>query len=170
MLDFALRDVFAVGTSVLALVVASMAYRRANVAKARDLRIQLGKAVVEVRYIVDGLPELIQRAKLSRKHALAARGVAASGMMYTFEEQCSADMREVDSLKDALPSSDNDRARITDHAELEDRLVSVHDLTVKADAVKAKYERELAHDQKTRDRLAAADPRYQMVGRPPPGL
>ena len=46
-------------------------------------------------------------------------------MMKTFEEQCGTDMKEVDSLKDALPSSDKDRARMTDHAKLEDRLVSV---------------------------------------------
>ena len=147
-----------------------MAYRRANVAKARDLRIQLGKAIVEVRYIVDGLPGLIQRAKLSREHTLAARGLGRGGTMQAWEEQCSADMKRVDSLKDAIPSSDNDRARITDHADLEDRLVSVHDLTVKANDLQAKCERELADDQKTRDRLAAANPRYQLIGRAPPGL
>ncbi len=165
-----MRDVVAVGTSVLALIVASMAYRRANVAKARDLRIQLGKAVVEVRHIIDGLPGLIQRAKLSREHTFAAAGRPGSGAMQAWEEQCNADMKKVDALEDTLPSSDNDRARITDHAELEDRLVSAHDLTVKANDMQVKYERELADDQKTRDRLAAADPRYQLIGRPPPGL
>ena len=91
-------------------------------------------------------------------------------MMKTFEEQCGTDMKEVDSLKDALPSSDKDRARMTDHAKLEDRLVSVHDLTVKANYLQGKYERELADDQKTRDRLAVAGPRYRLIGRQPPGV
>ena len=141
-----------------------------NEVKALDLRIELGKAVVEVRNLVDGLPGLIQRAKLSRESIFIAHSRGRGGAEQAWEERCSTDMKEVGSLKDALPSSDNDHAAINDHAELEARLVTIHDLTMKANDLRAKYEGELADDQKTRDRLVSADPRYQLIGRAPPGL
>ena len=84
-------------------------------------------------------------------------------MMKAFDEQCSADIIEVDSLRDALTVADNDHATLTDHAELEARRISIHELTVRARGLQAKYEEELAKDERMRDQLAA-DRRSRLAG------
>ena len=121
-------------------------YRRAHEGKALDLRLELGKANVDARAILDGLPRLLEQAHLSRRQILSPGGLSQSSMTREWTSSWIADWKEVNSLKGELPASDNDHAAINDHGELELRLVSVHRLSSRGNQLRMKYEASLAED------------------------
>ena len=145
-------------------------YRRAHKDKALDLRLQLGRAVSDARGVVGGLLDVMDKAHTSRRAVLAATGRAKSGIMTNWTKNWIADRNSVVSLSEEFSGLDRNYTAMTDHGQLESGLAAVYDLTRRASEFQAKYEAEIADDDKTRDRLAAADPRYQAIGRTPPGI
>ena len=137
-------------TGIVGSVLGYMGYRRAQDVKALDLRLELRKAASDARGIVGGLPDLIERAKLSRVQEFVEQGRGGSGAMNAWTASCDADRKQVDSLKDELSELDQDHTALTDHARLESVLASVYDLKRRASEMQAKYEEELANDRRTR--------------------
>ncbi len=85
--------------------------------------------------------------------------------MTVWEGSYVADQQQVDSLNDELPSEAENHAKLNDHAQLESRLVHIHNLTGRIDALKTKYETALAKDDAARNALRS-DVRNRLV---PPG-
>ena len=137
-------------------------YRRANAVKALDLRLELRKAVSDARSGVEALPKLMDEANRSRRAALNARGMLNSSIRTVWEKSYAADLKQVDSLNDELPSEAEDHATMNDHAQLESSLVHMHRLTGRINELKAKYEKELAKDEAKRNALLA-DVRNRLV-------
>ena len=152
-------------TGVVGAILGLKGYRRANAVKALDLRLELRKAVSDARSGVQALPKLMGESMRSRRATLSARGVLIGEEMRVWEKSYSADLKEVDSLNDELPSNAEDHARMNDHAQLESSLVNVHRLTRRIDALTMKYEKELAKDE-ARCNALHADVRNRLV---PPG-
>ena len=157
----------AIGTisGVVGAVLGFKGYRRANAVKALDLRLELRKTVSDARSGIEALPKLMGEANLSRRAVLNARGMSRGGEMIVWEKSYAADLKQVDSLNDELPSEAEDHAKMNDPAQLESSLVHIHSLTRRIDDLKIKYEKELAKDEAARNALRA-DVRNRLV---PPG-
>ena len=125
-------------------------YRRATAVKALDLRLELRKAVSDARVSVEALPQLMREANLSRRAVLHARGMLRSGVMTMWEKSYTADLRQVDVLKDELPSEAEDYTNMNNHVLLESRLVHIHSLARRIDEMRTQYEKELAKDEASR--------------------
>ena len=125
-------------------------YRRANAVKALDLRLELRKTVSDARVSVEALPELMREANLSRRAVLNARGMLRSGAMTMWEKSYTADLKQVDFLKDELPSETEDYINMNNHVRLESRLVHIHGLARRIGEMKTKYEKELGKDEASR--------------------
>ncbi len=75
-------------------------------------------------------------------------------IMTAWSTSFDADSKEVVTLNDELPGSDNDYAAMTNHSQLESSLVSIHRLSGRAYQLQKKYEEALDQDDKLRDRSA----------------
>lgn len=135
---------------VVGSVLGYMGYRRARDGKALDLRLELRKAESDVRGVVGGLPDLIERAKLSRVQVFEIDGRGGSRALNTWKASCDTDRKNVDFQKNELSELDLDSATLTDYARLESALSSVYDLKRRASEMQAKYEEELANDRRSR--------------------
>lgn len=141
-----------------------LGYRKAKDDTARNLRLELFRAVSDARGIVGRLPGLMVDADNSRRGVLNARGLLNSSYMTAWTTSIDADRKDVVSLKDELSGLDNDYTATTDYAQLESCLASMYDLTRRAAEMRSKYAGEIANDEKARDRLAA-DRRTRLLKR-----
>lgn len=118
-----------------------------------DLRIQLRKAVADFHNEVASAVSLHQRAVASRRAVSAARGTAQSGVMTQWHQQITQDGKKLFDMKAKAPKIEDqfDRLGIED---LENRIVSVHDLQGQVRNIRQKYETSLQEDEEARRQLA----------------
>ena len=70
--------------------------------------------------------------------------------MTMWEKSYTADLKQVDFLKDELPNETEDYTNMNNHVRLESRLVHIHSLARRIDEIRTKYGKELAKDEVSR--------------------
>lgn len=142
-------------TGIAALVFTYINYRRLQKIKSLDLRIELRKQVAEVRAVIDGLPELLERAGKSRDAALSALGTLLTGYhQQVWKPAFASDIETAKNLATELPAADEVFQRAS-HQELEERLLEIHALGLKGKQLREKYLAELASDDRDREHIRA---------------
>jgi len=131
-----------------------IAYRRSGEMKALDLRLELRKSENDLRRLVEGLPAQLEKAKKSHVAVASATSMLGSGALKEWSSEWESDLTEVQSLKEELPSTDSNYSSV-DHAELEAKLIAIHDLRAKAVQVQEKYQTSLARDDNDREHIRA---------------
>ena len=129
-------------------------YRRAGKMKTLDLRLELRKADTEIRNLVRALPELLDRAKVSRESVFVASGRAQSGAMQFCRDELRKDGERQQRLAQALPADDPDYRGYSPEA-LEQELVRRHAALGEAKGIASKYEGWLADDNQARAQVMA---------------
>ena len=147
-------SVLGAASGCLGTVLGWRGYRRAGKMKTLDLRLELRKGDAEIRSVVLGLPELLDRAKQSREHILAASGRAQSGAMLFCRDELRKDGERQQRLAQALPAADPDYRGYSPEA-LEQELVRRHAALGEAKEIASKYERWLADDNQDRAQVIA---------------
>jgi hypothetical protein len=137
-------------TGPAALVLAWISYRRSQQIKALDLRLELRKQVSDVRTVVEALPDLLERSRVSRIAVLAGIGVLKSGAFEIWKAELESDLKTAQALAWEVPDADETYQR-SKHQDLETKLVEVHTLAGNAARLRDKYLTELAYDDKERD-------------------
>jgi hypothetical protein len=141
-------------TGTAGFVLGLTGYRRANAIKALDLRIELKKAVVAARLELYELPKFIDCVHGSHIEVAAATGILQSGGNEVWKNNCKTDRAEAKTLAAELPVEAHDYLGMSE-SELEAALVKVHELRLRANRLRQKYERQLSLDDKQREELRA---------------
>ncbi len=150
----AVTGVLGACTGIFGAVMGVVAYRRAGALKAIDLRLELRRLDSDLQRAVEGLPGQLAHAKRSREAVNSAKGMYQSGAMKGWHDQWEIDLAAANELPQQLPCLNFDFDAAT-HKELEQKLVEVHTLRAKADALVTKYQGSLEADDRDRDHLMA---------------
>ena len=138
----ALLSMIGAVSGLMGTVMGYVSIRRTRELKATDLRIDLRKAANSLSALSAELPALLNSAKLSREAApMSPMGAWTDGM--------TADLETAKQIESDLPPKLLSLERVS-HAELENRIVAVHRLSLAAQAVKEKYEASMQRDEKQR--------------------
>lgn len=127
----AVTGVIGAATGILGAVLGYVSYRRSQQIKALDLRLELRKQLADVETTIIELPELLEQSRRSRAAVLSAMGLVRSGAHDVWRTTLASDMEIARTLRTAIPPRDADYERST-HRELEDQLLQVHALQLKA--------------------------------------
>ena len=152
-------SVLGIVSGCLGTVLGWRGYRRAGKMKTLDLRLELRKADTEIRNLVRALPELLDRAKVSRESVFVASGRAQSGAMQFCRDELRKDGEHQQRLAQALPAADPDYHGYSPEA-LEQELVRRHVVLDEAKGIAAKCERWLADDNQAQAQVIANRARF----------
>ncbi|GAO37738.1 hypothetical protein SCT_3174 [Sulfuricella sp. T08] len=141
-------------TGIAGATMGYISYRRSGQMKALDLRLELRKAVNELRTAVQNLPSLLERAKNSHTAVASAIGHLGSGALQQWLSECEADLSAAKTLEAEVPDPSANYEHLA-HSELETKLVAVHSLQSKATRLSEKYHAALAADDKEREQIRA---------------
>jgi len=142
-------------TGVAGFVLGSISFQRSQQIKALDLRLELRRKLSDVRVEVEALPILFDEARASRSRVRAALGRGhRSGANVIWNVELQNDLMTVQDLARELPDA-TETYQGSKPEKLEDKLVDVHALAVKAARLRYKYESALASDDKDRDHISA---------------
>ena len=141
-------------TGIAGAVMGYLGYRSAKETKALDLRLELRRAEINLRNIVNDLPATIERGTRSRKALAAATDNIGSSRQKLFDDESKKDLATAEEMKVAMPDADVDYMSL-DYPMLEERLTTIHAQTQSATALQQKYVARLAEDDKERERLIA---------------
>ncbi len=141
-------------TGIAGATMGYISYRRAGRMKALDLRLELRKAVNDLRSTVESLPSILGPAKGSHISVLNARGILHSSMADQWNAECEKDLAAAKLLESEVPDPTSSFEELT-HSELEAKLVAVHAAQSKATGLSEKYRASLASDDKDRDNIQA---------------
>lgn len=141
-------------TGIAGATMGYISYRRSGQMKALDLRLELRKAVNDLRSTVQSLPPLLERAKKSHTAVAAAIGHLGSGALQQWHSDWNADFSAVRLLESEVPDPSINYENLA-HSELETKLVVVHSIQSKATRVSEKYHVALAADDKEREQIRA---------------
>ncbi len=141
-------------TGIAGAVMGYVSYRRTEVFKSLDLRIELKKAETDFKLIANELPDQIEYAKRSRQAILSATGQLRSGRAQKLETQWEQDFTTVKQIIENVPNSDSNYYS-SSHFELEEKLIHIYKEITRANKLKEKYETELMADEKERDLIQA---------------
>jgi hypothetical protein len=144
-------SIIALLISGVSLLVAGAAYRRSIHVKALDLRIELRKADNALRASVESLGGLLRLAKQSHERVMAATDGVHSGNMQIWFNEWQTDWTAFETLRAALPES-ADYSGFWD-TELETKLIAVDALSIRANALRKKYDTSNAKDDVERGRI-----------------
>lgn len=136
-------------TGIAGAIMGFLGYRRSTQIKALDLRLELRKADNEVIASIERLGELLPYADRSRRAVAAATGGLNSGAMELWKQSFEADAATLAELQRSQPASDATYPGLSPE-ELESKLVQVHRLQGRADAIRDKYEGALQQDDEQR--------------------
>ncbi|QNX60183.1 hypothetical protein [Acinetobacter seifertii] len=103
---------------------------------------------------MNDLPELLTKAKRSREAISSAIGQLRSGGLKKWIQEWETDYISAKQMILILPNTDSDYIS-NSQRDLETKLILIHQQSVKANALKEKYEIELERDEKQRDRIYA---------------
>ena len=152
-------SVLGVVSGCLGTVLGWRGYRRAGKMKTLDLRLELRNDDVDLKSLVLGLPELLDRAKVSRESVLAASGRAQSGAMQFCRDELRKDGELQQRLAQALPADDPDYRGCSPEA-LEQELVRRRAALGEAKGIASKYGRWMAGDNLARAQVIANRPMF----------
>jgi hypothetical protein len=158
--------IFQIISSLISIGGATMgfiAYRRSGSMKALDLRIELQKQLQILRQAVDGLPMLITDAQRSRTNVVSTGRGGGKGALMGWTTQADIDRKGASDLQTEIPPEDTKLSKLS-VVELEQKMIEVHSLNLRANAIANRYRASLAADDVTRDQIAA-DMRAHMGGR-----
>jgi hypothetical protein len=140
--------------AVIALGVSFVAYRRVSKMKALDLRLELGKLIVDTEQDLAGIESLMDSAYQSRVTVYGVMGIGSSGAMETWKNQLQADHSVFAGFKTEFSGDRSDHRKLS-HLELESKLLRVHALHRKIQRLSDKYRAALVNDDKQREQLRA---------------
>ncbi len=108
----------------------------------------------DVRADIEALPTFLEGALASRSAVSAAMGALQSDASGIWKAALETDLTTVEALARELPDAD-ETFQHSKPQKLENKLVEVHALAVKAARLQGKYETAFASDDKERDRIRA---------------
>ena len=141
-------------TGIAGVTMGYISYRRSGQMKALDLRLELRKAVNDLRSSVQSLLPLLERAKKSHTAVAAAIGHLGSGALQQWLSDWEVDISAAKLLEYEVPYLRANYENFA-HSELERRLVDVHNVQSKATRLSEKYHAILAADDKEREQIRA---------------
>lgn len=150
-------------TGIAGLIISVISYKKTNSLKSLDLRLELRRAVNDVRSTVSALRGQIEQANKSREAVAIASGNFGSGRMEMWKQQVAADRAAVQQLSQAVPP-ENESFESLKTQDLESKLVNVHRLQTQADQLKEKYEATVRQDDEQRKFIREA---IERMNRPP---
>ena len=150
-------------TGIAGATMGYISYRRSGQMKALDLRLELRKAVNDLRSTVQSLLPLLERAKNSHTAVAAAIGHLGSGALQQWISDWEADISAAKLLESEVPGPSTNFENLA-HSELETKLVAVHSVQSKVTRLSEKYHTTLAADDKEREQIRA-DVRIQTQAR-----
>jgi hypothetical protein len=139
-------------TGIAGAVMGFVSYRRSNEMKALDLRLQLAKVVLQLFHEIDGVGELIERARKSRIAVSAATGRRGSEAFERFIRQAEADEASLAVLNEAFDELNVDHSDASE-TDLEHKIVEAHALETTLGAIRERYTTALAEDDRDRDQI-----------------
>jgi hypothetical protein len=139
-------------TGIAGAIMGYASFRKTRSIKSMDLRIELRKAINELRLNLDQLNKVIEQANGSRRAVAAAMGVSSSSMMDHWTQSVQADKLAVQKLSEEVPAAKDDYDA-SDFKVLEARLVAVHQIQIQVDALLSKYNAALQSDKEKREHL-----------------
>jgi len=140
-----------------------IAYRRIGSMKALDLRIELQKQLQVVRRLIEGLPMLMIEAQQSRARVLSTGRGGGTGALLAWRTQADIDDVATKGLALELPPEDAKFSELS-VSELENKLLDIHALSLRANSIADRYRASLVKDDATREQIAA-DIRANLGGR-----
>ena len=116
--------------------------RRTRELKATDLRIELQKAANVLSALTDELPTMLERVKISQ-----GKLPFSSLQTNTSIERITLDLQDVHRIQAATPEKLRD-LESSSHAELENRIIAIHQMHLKAMAIKERGEASIQEAEK----------------------
>ena len=136
-------------TGIAGAIMGFIAYRRSNLTKALDLRLELKKSLNEAYVIYEGVLALLKDADKSRQGTFSATGRLRSGDMDVWKEEIQKDKKAMEDIVCMLPHPSEQYETLTIE-KLESKIVELHKHTTKIKLYVDKYEKVLAQDDETR--------------------
>lgn len=155
-------------TGVTGAILGYVGYRRSVMVRKLDLRLELRKAVNELRSIADALHPLLKSANQSRTNLSATGYVGGPASMAAWRPAWEVDLERVALLMTLAPRETADYADMSE-SEVETTLVEIHALTLECTGLRDKYSAALAADDRAREQLRAAAERVALKEWRPPG-
>src|SRR5712691_6830653 len=140
-------------TGIAGAVMGGISLRRTVQFKAQDLRLEVRKADADTRGAFEELANLFEKAQRSRVALTAATG--QTGALEQWRRDLEVDRGALQALQATLPAAPDDYRGLTP-AGLEEKLVELHRLRLKAKVLVEKYQASLAADDRGREQLQAA--------------
>lgn len=140
-------------TGIIGSVLGYVGYRQSGQMKAVDLRLQLGQAENQVRIALEHLPELMTLAKRSRTNVTSFSG--QTGALQAWNNSHEDDVRAGAQLAmDLSLVTSGDYGSLT-AVELAEKVIKLHELSLKASRLTEKYKSSLAEDDRAREERLA---------------
>jgi len=136
-------------TGIAGAIMGYIAYRRSNMLKSLDLRMELKKSRNSAFAAHEKSLEVIEESEKSRKAVSAAMGRFGSGGMKQWEQDLAKDKRSIEKLVYELPHPTEDYDSLS-AKELETKIVEIHRLQTYVQVYVDKYTKELASDDEDR--------------------
>jgi GTPase involved in cell partitioning and DNA repair len=150
----AITGVIGAITGTVGAVLGVISFRRAKEFKILDLRLELKRAETSLRSEINDLPSLLEKAKKSYTRLAAAEQRLNSGATEHWLKIWDVDSNEVKTIVDASHALDSDISKYS-HANLENRIIIIHNLHDKISKITQKYAYSLAQDDIGRQELRA---------------
>jgi len=133
--------------------------RRTGEIKALELRLELVKAATDVFQKIDGVGDLLVRAKKSRDAVAAATGMYHTGARQVWQRQYEADHESLDSINGSFDELNVDFSEFS-MRELEKAISEMYALRTFLEAIAHRNARSIAEDDLNRESI-----RSQIAGR-----
>lgn len=140
-------------TAIIAIAISIRSARKVDTMKSLDLRLELRRNVVDAHLLLDNLVMKIEEARTSKKQNFAASGLLNSGYAEQYLSQCSSDLHSLGVIKVGLPDID-DQYPGKSPADLEHKLISIHETLTNLKDLDAKYSESLADDKRAGEKRA----------------
>lgn len=148
-------------TGVAAVVISIVSYRKTNQIKALDLRLELRKGISDLHHSLHLLGPTLAEANSSRLAVLSATGLGRSGNRERWIRDHADFVLEYESLRASVPPEAADHNELQP-SDLEQALVDLHALKVRAHALSEKCRASIAADDEQRRLIREA---ANLIGR-----
>lgn len=140
-------------TGIIGSVLGYVGYRQSGQMKAVDLRLQLGQAENLLRIALEHLPDLMNTAKRSRANVTSFNG--QTGALQAWNNSHEEDVRAGAQLAmDLSLVTSGDYSSLTP-AELAEKVIKLHEFSLKTSRLTEKYKSSLAEDDRAREERRA---------------
>lgn len=139
-------------TGIAGAIMGYVSYKKSNSLKSLNLRLELRKAVNDLRSSLSRLGKLTEHANRSRQAVASATGKLGSGMMEKWRQEVEVDKNTAKQLFENTPAADKSYDDLTPK-ELESTLVEVHRLQIQVDELSKKYDAAVQADDEERKHI-----------------